>query len=117
GDGFRLGSAYSSSCWRASTAPESPSARSSTAASGVTRRVWRENPSSPGRAGRSLARTQGASISIDMGATEDTARGRAARSGGADFLRQTLLNEGFADDPVLLPQVRGRVSLAGARAP
>jgi len=39
----------------------------------------------------SLARTQGAPISIDMGATEDTARGRAARSGGTDFLRQTLL--------------------------
>src|SRR6266566_7088132 len=48
------------------------------------RRVWRENAPPPGRAGRSLARTQGASISIDMGATEDTARGRAARSGGTD---------------------------------
>src|SRR5881396_1031115 len=40
--------------------------------------------SSPGRDARSLGRTQGASISIDMGATEDTARGRAARPGGTD---------------------------------
>src|SRR5207248_3024373 len=39
--------------------------------------------SSPGCDGRSLGRTQGASISVDMGATEDTARGRAARPGGS----------------------------------
>ena len=31
---------------------------------------------------RSLGRTQGAPISIDLGATEDAARGRAARPGG-----------------------------------
>src|SRR5256884_8724043 len=42
------------------------------------------NRSSPGHDGRSLGRTQGASISVDMGATEDGARGRAARPGGTD---------------------------------
>src|SRR5512133_1569213 len=40
---------------------------------------WR---SSPACAARSLGRTQGASISIDMGATEDAASGRAACAGG-----------------------------------
>src|SRR2546421_8781393 len=42
--------------------------------------------SSPGCDARSLGRTQGASISLDMGATEDVARGRAARPGGTDCI-------------------------------
>src|SRR5438034_376858 len=45
-----------------------------------------EYRSSPGCDARSLGRTQGASISIDMGATEDGARGRAARPGGTDVI-------------------------------
>src|SRR5512133_61142 len=40
--------------------------------------------SSPGRDGRSLARTQGASIAEAIGATEDAASGRAARPGDTD---------------------------------
>jgi hypothetical protein len=45
-----------------------------------------EYRSSQGCDGRSLGRTQGASISIDMGATEDAARGRAARPCGTDCI-------------------------------
>src|SRR5207247_1296292 len=43
-----------------------------------------ERCSSPGCDGRSLARTQGASIAEAIGATEDAASGRAARPGGTD---------------------------------
>src|SRR5207244_6254726 len=45
-----------------------------------------EYRSSSGRDGRSLGRTQGASISVDMGATENGARGRAARPDGTDCI-------------------------------
>ena len=60
------------------------------------------NRSSPGCDGRSLGRTQGASISVDMGATEDSARGRAARPGDTDC---------FAPNP---PSWRSRPGRRGA---
>ena len=47
--------------------------------------------SSPGCDGRSEARTQGASMLFCIGAPEDAASGRAARPGGTDLFRQTLL--------------------------
>jgi len=50
--------------------------------------------SSPGRDGRSEARTQGGPIVPTIGPTEDAASGRAARPGGTDPFRQTLLESG-----------------------
>src|SRR5439155_22640582 len=50
--------------------------------------AWAKSPfhngaSSRGCDGRFLARTQGVSVSVDTGATEDAARGRPARPGGS----------------------------------
>ena len=43
-----------------------------------------------------LARTQGVPISIDMGATEDTARGEQRVPEALTFLRQNLLSTALA---------------------
>src|SRR5206468_7509401 len=66
-----------------------PATRGIVQAAGRAKCFWEslaEYRSSPGCDARSLGRTQGASISIDMGATEDGARGRAARPGGTDVI-------------------------------
>ena len=56
------------------------------------RRVWRDGPRRQGAAGRREARTQGALISADMGATEDNASRRSgAPLGTSRLFRQALL--------------------------
>src|SRR5688572_20293962 len=59
------------------------------------RRAWRNGPRSQGAAGRREARTQGASISGDMDATEDAASRRSGAPLGTQRLfRQALLRGG-----------------------
>src|SRR5206468_4069865 len=52
-----------------------------------------EYHSSPACDARSLGRTQGASISVDMGATEDAARGEQRGPAAQTVFRQALLHE------------------------
>src|SRR6266511_3796208 len=55
------------------------------------KRLQHNDASSPGRDGRSEARTQGAPRLVSLGAREDTASGRAARPGGTSSLCWSLL--------------------------
>src|SRR6266540_1942956 len=50
------------------------------------KRLQHNDASSPGRDGRSEARTQGAPRLVSLGAREDTASGRAARPGGTRLI-------------------------------
>jgi hypothetical protein len=73
------------------------------------------NRSSPGCDARSLGRTQGASISVDMGATEDGARGEERGPAAQTVFRQTLLGAASALRRFAHPGTSGRDSFRRCR--
>src|SRR6266540_3641988 len=76
-----------SRCGAASSARATPSSQRGASTGGqASKRLQHNDASSPGRDGRSEARTQGAPRLVSLGASEDTASGRAARPGGTRLI-------------------------------
>src|SRR6266545_1757019 len=76
-----------SRCGAASSARATPSSQRGASTGGqASKRLQHNDASSPGRDGRSEARTQGVPRLVSLGAREDTASRRAARPGGTRLI-------------------------------